>query len=611
MSAAKRNQFFSNEARGNARRRGRRQFGSIETLERRELMAGDLGTSLYSLAPIGGPSVGVYANITTNDSIPTATDLGLVQGIKTTTGAVGTGDANDYFRIVMDEPGNLKVTLDQLSANLDMALYNSAGQQLGLSTRTGTSAETIGFLGLNAGNYYARVATGSSTANSNYRLTVNVDIAGDTLANARNLGNAPASGSHTFTDWVGPGDGNDYFKFNVTQKSQINLKLDQLTGDADLYLYDNNGKQIGNSRKTGTSAEQITGNGSGTFYVRVVPYSSAQANYRLSIGLGSPATPPPPSTGEFHIDLNMSGLTANQQNIISQAARRWEQVITSDLPNVQLSNGEVIDDLRIDVSVVSIDGAYGTAGNGGYERLRANNLGGLPYYGTFRLDSADVARMEQAGTLFSVALHEMGHVLGLGTLWSSRGLLGNMNTSNPGYYGRAATAAYNQIFSASSSGVPVDASGGHWRENVLGSELMTPTRDGSAPLSIITIGSLADLGYGVNYNSADAFGRSTAAIMLGPGSGSSIATASSAAVQLAEDSHDGHSCPSHQVANSPASTVRNAMAPARGARHAAFESWSRPARGHDFSRESVEAVRAAFDSAWDDLASETIRLRVA
>ena len=33
-------------------------------------------------------------------------------------------------------------------------------------------------------------------------------------------------------------------------------------------------------------------------------------------------------------------------------------------------------------------------------------------------DTADLARMEADGSLTDVILHEMGHVLGFGTLWS-------------------------------------------------------------------------------------------------------------------------------------------------------------------------------------------------
>ncbi|MEN9221212.1 MAG: leishmanolysin-related zinc metalloendopeptidase, partial [Thermostichus sp. BF3_bins_97] len=52
----------------------------------------------------------------------------------------------------------------------------------------------------------------------------------------------------------------------------------------------------------------------------------------------------------------------------------------------------------------------------------------------------------------------------------------------------------------------------HWRESALGRELMTTRldREVANPLSILTVGSMADLGYGVNLSAADSFslGRS-------------------------------------------------------------------------------------------------------
>ena len=47
---------------------------------------------------------------------------------------------------------------------------------------------------------------------------------------------------------------------------------------------------------------------------------------------------------------------------------------------------------------------------------------------------------------------------------------------------------------------------GHRRESVMGTELMTPyLSDGSNPLSRITLASLADLGYAVEFGAADAY----------------------------------------------------------------------------------------------------------
>ena len=218
-----------------------------------------------------------------------------------------------------------------------------------------------------------------------------------------------------------------------------------------------------------------------------------------------PVTPPvtPPTTGGFQIALRTTGLTASEQAIFQQAANRWGQVITGDIPDATY-NGIAVDDVLIDASASAIDGVGGVLGQAGPDRLRAGSL--LPIHGAMQFDSADLASLEASGSLYSVVLHEMGHVLGIGTIWQSRGLLSGAGTANPTFVGANATAAYNAIFGTNATGVPVENSGGpgtadgHWRESVFGNELMTGYLNGGAnPLSRVTVGSLADLGYQVNY----------------------------------------------------------------------------------------------------------------
>jgi len=205
-------------------------------------------------------------------------------------------------------------------------------------------------------------------------------------------------------------------------------------------------------------------------------------------------------------------LTASQQTIFQQAANLWAQVIVGDLPDASY-NGIAVDDLLIDASASSIDGPGGILGSAGPDRYRLGS--NLPYHGSMSFDSADLASLEAGGDLFNVVLHEMGHVIGIGTIWSMKGLLFGGGTANPIFTGPQATAAYNAIFGTSASGVPVENSGGsgtadsHWRESVFSNELMTGYYNTGSPnpLSRVTVGSLADLGYQVNMNAADNYSR--------------------------------------------------------------------------------------------------------
>src|SRR5262249_58332724 len=99
------------------------------------------------------------------------------------------------------------------------------------------------------------------------------------------------------------------------------------------------------------------------------------------------------------------------------------------------------------------------------------------------------------------------HSVGFGTIWDQRGLLlagGTVNWAFGGAQARAGCVGDGGATVCSNT-VPVEndmlpgTADSHWRESVFGSELMTGfVNFGGMPLSAITVGSLADLGYKVN-----------------------------------------------------------------------------------------------------------------
>lgn len=211
----------------------------------------------------------------------------------------------------------------------------------------------------------------------------------------------------------------------------------------------------------------------------------------------------------YDIDLTLTGMTPSQEAIFQQAAARWEAIITGDVPD-GVVEGQAIDDVLIDASAVPIDGPGGILGQAGPTWLRGDSK--LPIAGMMQFDIDDLAMLESGGQLDEVILHEMGHVLGFGTIWQLLGLLGGSTGPNPKFKGKSAKAEYEAIFGAKGR-VPVEATGGpgtalsHWRESVFDNELMTGWLDGGVdnPLSRITVGSMEDLGYEVDLDQADAY----------------------------------------------------------------------------------------------------------
>lgn len=459
-----------------------------------------------------------------NDSFSAAYNLGTVTATRTISG-LALNDSADWFKFTINSTGtsssNVTINFLHSQGDLVLELYNSAGARLGYVDGYGNS-EQLSLNGRAAGTYYVKVSGYLGARNPNYSLTINppggaaADDAyeeNDSLATAYNLG--AVTTAQTISG-LALNDSADWFKFTTssTGSSSSNVTINFLhsQGDLVLELYNSAGTQVGYADGYGNS-EQLSLNGlaAGAYYVKVSGYLGAlNPSYSLTINPPSASPPPPPPTGAFDIQLNVTGMTASQRAIFAQAAARWEEIIIGDVADAYY-NGILVDDLLIDASGRSIDGSGGILGQAGPDSFRSSNA--LPIHGVMEFDTADLAAMEANGSLLGVILHEMGHVLGIGTLWSYLGLLTGAGTSDPRYIGTQGLQAYNQIFGTNSSGVPVENTGGqgtrdaHWRDSVFGVELMSAYAGSGSyfPISRVTVGSLADLGYQVNMNAADPF----------------------------------------------------------------------------------------------------------
>lgn len=241
----------------------------------------------------------------------------------------------------------------------------------------------------------------------------------------------------------------------------------------------------------------------------------------------SPSEPKTRNSG-FDIEVRyFEPLTPLQTAAFQAAAARWQSVITGDLPDVNITTGTgvtanrcnirhpaftgLIDDLLIFVDVDSIDGPNAQVGAGGPCFFR--NGSRLTVIGVMKFDRADMQIMQANGTLQNVILHEMGHVLGFSPdAWSELGLVADPDSDDPIFTGANARNRFVLAGGTSPSGVPLENTGGagtrgaHWRETVFGAELMTGfISTGLTPLSAITLGSLADIGYEVDYGAADTY----------------------------------------------------------------------------------------------------------
>ena len=211
------------------------------------------------------------------------------------------------------------------------------------------------------------------------------------------------------------------------------------------------------------------------------------------------------TTSPFTIEVRFAGgLTTKQKAAFKKAADRWATVIVGDLPSVMV-DGEVIDDVVIMAQGSAIDGPGKILGQAGPTHIRPANAGKaafLPAKGVMAFDTADLKAMETKGTLNDVITHEMGHVIGIGTVWKLKNLLKGEGTTNPTFSGKGASKEYGTLLGGRSRAVPVENMGGpgtrdsHWREAVFHNELMTGfVAAAGNPMSRMTVASMADMGY--------------------------------------------------------------------------------------------------------------------
>jgi uncharacterized protein YkwD len=91
--------------------------------------------------------------------------------------AVGSRDRNDFYQFTVTQSTDLRLGLSGLSANADLHLLDARGSVLNRSAQGGIVAETIQRT-LSPGTYFVRVFTNTSTANTNYTLTLAPTING-------------------------------------------------------------------------------------------------------------------------------------------------------------------------------------------------------------------------------------------------------------------------------------------------------------------------------------------------------------------------------------------------------------------------------------------------
>ncbi|MDB9450838.1 Calx-beta domain-containing protein, partial [Dolichospermum circinale] len=120
----------------------------------------------------------------------------------------------------------------------------------------------------------------------------------------KDLGTINFTNPQSVTDFVGDTDLFDFYRFNITTASNVQVKLTNLTANADVWLVDGLGRTIAQGVKTGTANEVFNwAVDTGTYYVKVFrPAAGNNTNYDLQVAT---------STAYWPVQFGTSGQEQN------------------------------------------------------------------------------------------------------------------------------------------------------------------------------------------------------------------------------------------------------------------------------------------------------------
>lgn len=202
---------------------------------------------------------------------------------------VGPGDDRDTYSFRVAERQTVRVSLTGMSADADLDLQDADGNEL-ISVNTDKDPEWL-VTTLDPGTYYLNINLEDEGAATRYRLAVTGAAAGaipedgagntpDRAGTIADLGPTPV----IVRDWIGFLDRDDYWRFTLNARSDVNVLMTMETSDADIELLRaSDQERLADSINVSIDPEELQLRlDPGTYLLRVYP-SQGDTPYALEI----------------------------------------------------------------------------------------------------------------------------------------------------------------------------------------------------------------------------------------------------------------------------------------------------------------------------------------
>jgi hypothetical protein len=449
------------------------------------------------------------------DTLATSYNLGIISEDLDIQGFVSDVDSIDIFRLTIANAGEYIFGLENLIADADLELLDADGEVVASSINVDDLDESIE-IDLNPGEYFLNIDSFDDVPTAyNLSLSVSTSEVGSSIDTPSDIGLIGSLG-FTLNDNIGVDTTSNFYEFSVGQSGIFAASLSDLTADADIRLVNdanndgviNRGEVIAWQWEIGSNDESIRAFlEAGDYVLEVRNFDEQTTGYNVSADF----TPAIADPREFNIELNVAeALNLDQPllDALEDAAQFWENAIPySSLPGSH----------TLTISIVGRQLEEGTIAQAGpINDGVVPDANDLPTLGiaTINTEPSNLESLLANPEYFTrILIHEFGHVLGIGTLWDNAELIDPIDaTYNADTY---AGIAYGDLLGTFvPTAVPLTTGEGegsdlsHWSEGEFDNEILTSQAGLPGelhPLSQLTIATLRDLGWNVNFGAAESY----------------------------------------------------------------------------------------------------------